>query len=217
MADLLDFSETVKSLYLVRHGETSATQKGRICGESDIPLNDEGFAQANVLGSWFSDMEISSVFSSPLTRSVQTADAIAKAIKMPTYFKHSGLTEKKEGEWEGKTYWELRDEDPKAWEKWSNNPIDFAPPGGESIRNFVNRIDRALNDIINNYETGNRVVITTHAGVIRGIILNCLSIPVENFFRIDIPTGSITKIEYSENFATLKYTSLTLESYSYVA
>ena len=48
MADLLDFSETVKSLYLVRHGETAATQKGRICGESNISLNDEGFAQANV-------------------------------------------------------------------------------------------------------------------------------------------------------------------------
>lgn len=217
MADLLDFSETVKSLYLVRHGETSATEKGRICGESNIPLNDEGFAQANVLGSWFSDMEISSIFSSPLTRSVQTADAIAKAIKMPTYFKHSGLTEKKEGEWEGKTYWQLRDEDPDAWEKWSNNPIDYAPPGGESVRNFVSRVDRALKDIINNYETGNRIVITTHAGIIRAIILNCLNIPVENFFRIDIPTGSITKIEYSENFATLKYTSLTLESYSYVA
>jgi broad specificity phosphatase PhoE len=215
MADLLDFSETVKSLYLVRHGETSATEKGRICGESNIPLNDEGFAQANVLGSWFSDMEISSIFSSPLTRSVQTADAIAKAIKMPTYFKHSGLTEKKEGE--GKTYWQLRDEDPSAWEKWSNNPIDYAPPGGESVRNFVSRVDRALKDIINNYETGNRIVITTHAGIIRAIILNCLNIPVENFFRIDIPTGSITKIEYSENFATLKYTSLTLESYSYVA
>jgi broad specificity phosphatase PhoE len=217
MVDLLDFSETVKSLYLVRHGETAATQKGRICGESNISLNDEGFAQANVLGSWFSDMEISSIFSSPLARAVQTADAIAKAIKMPTYFKHSGLTEKKEGEWEGKTYWQLRDEDPKAWEKWSNNPIDFAPPGGESVRSFVDRIDRALKDIINNYETGNRLVLTTHAGVIRGIILNCLNIPTENFFRLDIPTGSITKIEYSENFATLKYTSLTLESYSYVA
>jgi broad specificity phosphatase PhoE len=217
MVDLLDSSENVKSLYLVRHGETSATQKGRICGHSNVSLNDEGFAQANVLGSWFSDMEISSIFSSPLPRAVQTADAIAKAMKMPTYFKHSGLIEKKEGTWEGKTYWQLRDEDPDSWERWSNDPIDFAPPEGESVRSFVARIDRALKDIINNYETGNRIVIATHAGVIRGIILNCLNIPVENFFRIDVPTGSITKIDYSDNFATLKYTSLTLESYSYVS
>ena len=215
MVDLLDFSETVKSLYLVRHGETAATSKGKICGDSDTPLNEEGFMQAEVLGSWFSDMEISSIFSSPLARAVQTADAIAKAIKMPTYFKHSGLCEKKEGEWEGKTYWQLRDEDPKAWEKWSNNPIDFSPPGGESVKAFVGRVDRALQDIIKNYDTGNRIVITSHAGVIKGIIMNCLSIPAENFFRIDIPPGSVSKIEYSENFATLKYTSLTLEAYSY--
>lgn len=217
MADLLDFSESIKSLYLVRHGETDATEKGRICGEDDVPLNDEGFMQASVLGSWFADMEISSVFSSPLSRTVQTADSIAKAVKMPTYFKHSGLTEKKEGEWEGKTYWQLRDEDPKAWEQWSNDPIEFCPPGGESVSSFVSRVDRALKDIINNYETGNRIVLSTHAGVIRAIMLNCLEIPVKNFYRIDVPPASITKIEYSENFATLKYTSLTLESYSYVA
>lgn len=217
MVDLLDFSENVKSLYLVRHGETAATQKGRICGESNIPLNDEGFMQANVLGSWFSEMEISSIFSSPQARAVQTADAIAKAIKMPTYFKHSGLSEKKEGEWEGKTYWQLREEDPDAWEEWSNNPINFAPPSGESIKSFTARVDRALADIVTNYDTGNKIVLTTHAGVIRAIIVNCLNIPVENFFRLDIPTGSICKIDYSDSFATLKYMSLTLEAYSYVA
>ena len=148
MVDLLDSSENVKSLYLVRHGETSSTEKGRICGHSNVPLNDEGYAQANVLGTWFADMEIDSIFSSPLPRAVQTADAIAKAMKMPTYFKHSGLTEKKEGSWEGKTYWQLRDEDPKAWEKWSNDPIDFAAPEGESVRSFVARTDRAQNTYI---------------------------------------------------------------------
>ena len=217
MADLLDFSESIKSLYLVRHGETAATEKGKICGQSDISLNEEGFMQANVLGSWFTDMDISSIFSSPLARTVQTADAIAKAIKMPTYFKHSGLIEKKEGDWEGKTYWQIRDEDQKTWEKWSKDPIDFSPPGGESVRDFVSRTDRALKDLITNYETGNRIVLTTHAGVIKAIVMNCLNIPADNFFRIDIPPASITKIEYSENFATLKYLSLTLESYSYVA
>ena len=217
MADLLDSSENVKSLYLVRHGETIATQKGKICGADNIALNDEGLGQANLLGAWFQDMEIDSVFSSPLQRAVQTADAIAKSIKMPTYFKHSGLSEKKEGEWEGKTYWQIRDEEPDEWQKWSNDPINYAPPGGESVRDFVARIERALNDILNNYDTGNRLVLTTHAGVIKAIIMNSLDIPADNFFRIDIPTGSITKVEVSENFATLKYTSLTLESYSYVS
>lgn len=216
MVDLLDSSEKVKTIYLVRHGDTSATKKGRICGSNnDISLNEEGLAQAELIGAWFSDLEVDSIFSSPLMRTVQTADCIAKSVHMPTYYKHSGLVEKKEGDWDGKTYWQVRDEDPKAWEKWSKDPINFAPPNGESVKDFVARIDRALTDILKNYETGNNIVLTTHAGVIRSVIMNTLNIPVENFFRIDIPPGSISRIDWSESFATLKYCSLTLEAYSY--
>ena len=217
MVDLLDSNEDIKTLYLVRHGETSATQKGRICGHSDIDLSEEGFTQAELIGAWFSDFQIDSIFSSPLNRVVQTTDAIAKAIGKPTYYKHSGLLEKKEGDWEGKTYWQVRDEDPKGWEKWSKDPIKFCPPGGESVKDFVARSDRALKDIIHNYETGNKIILCTHAGIIKAIMMNCLGIPVENFFRIDIPPASISRIDWSESFATLKYCSLTLESYSYVA
>lgn len=216
MVDLLDSSEKTKTIYLVRHGSTSATKKGRICGSnSDIALNEEGLAQAELIGAWFSDIKVDSIFSSPLIRAVQTADSIAKSVNMPTYYKHSGLVEKKEGDWEGKTYWQIREEDPKAWERWSKDPISYSPPHGESVRDFVARIDRALNDILKNYDTGNTVVLTTHAGIIRGIIMNSLNIPVENFFRIDIAPGSISRIDWSESYATLKYCSLTLESYSY--
>jgi broad specificity phosphatase PhoE len=216
MVDLLDSSEKIKTIYLVRHGDTSATKKGRICGSnSDIGLNEEGLAQAELLGSWFSGLEVESIFSSPLLRAVQTADAIAKAIHMPSYYKHSGLMEKKEGDWDGKTYWQVRDEDPKTWERLSKDPINVAPPNGESVKDFVARIDRALNDILKNYNTGNSIVLTTHAGVIKSIIMNALNIPVENFYRIDIPPASISRIDWSESFATLKYSSLTIEEYSY--
>jgi len=215
MVDLLDFSEQIKSLYLVRHGDTGATAKGRICGHSDVGLNQEGIYQVELLGAWFSDFKIDSIFSSPLLRAVQTADAIAKSVKIPTYYKHSGLVEKKEGQWEGKTYWEVRDNDSKLWEKWSNDPINFAPPEGESVKDFTARIGRALTDILNNYKTGNNIILTTHAGVIKAIMMNALDIPVENFFRIEIPTASITRIDWSENFATLKYASLTIEAQTY--
>lgn len=215
MVDLLDSSEKIKTIYLVRHGETSATQKGRICGHSDIGLNEEGLEQAELIGSWFTDLEIDSIFSSPLARAVQTADALAKAIRMPSYYKHSGLVEKKEGSWEGKTYWEIRDQDSKLWELWSKDPTNVAAPGGESVKDFVARVDRALKDILNNYETGNKIVLTTHAGVIRAMIMNALNIPSENFFRIEIPPASISRIDWSESYSSLKYCSLTLEAYSY--
>ncbi len=215
MVDLLDSSEHVKTIYLVRHGETSATEKGRVCGHSDVGLTEEGLDQAELMAAWFYDIPIDSIFSSPLLRAVQTADAIAKAVQRPTYYKHSGLVEKKEGDWEGKTYWQIRDENLKLWEKWSKDPINVAAPNGESVKDFVARIGRAMDDILNNYETGNRIVLTTHAGVIRAVIIHTLNIPVENFFRIDIPVASISRVDWSDSYSTLKFTGLTPEAYSF--
>jgi alpha-ribazole phosphatase len=208
MVNLLDFSEQIKTFYLVRHGETSSTENGRICGHVDVELNPEGIEQAEFLAEWFSGFKIDSIFSSPLIRAVHTADIIAKAIKKPTYYKHSGLIEKKEGQWDGKTYWQIRDEDPKLWEKWSKDPIEFTPPDGESVKNFVARVGRALEDIRKNYETGNKIILTTHAGVIRAILIHALDIPVSNFFRIEVPVGSVSRIDWSDSFATLKFWGL---------
>jgi len=159
MVDLLDTSESIKTVYLVRHGETTATQKGRICGNSDVPLTDDGLYQAEILGSWFSELKIDSIFASPLN----------------------------------------------------------APPNGESVSEYIARVSRALNDIFKNYQCGNKIILVTHSGFIRAAIMNALNIPVENFFRIDIPTASVSRIDWSENFATLKYSGLILESYSYAA
>ncbi len=215
MLSLLDSNENVKRIYLVRHGETSSTNKGRICGNSDVPLTDEGIYQTQIVASWFKDQEVSSIFASPLQRTCEMAEEISEVILLPTYYKHSGLLEKKEGDWEGKTYWEIRDSNPKLWERWSEDPIHISAPNGESVSDFVARCGRAFKDIIMNYETGNDVVLVTHAGVIKGIIMNVLGIPVENFFRIDIPLASISRLDHSENFTTLKYLGLTLEAYSY--
>lgn len=217
MVDLLDTSENIQTTYLVRHGDINVNHKGKICGNLEVPLAQEGFVQAEILGTWFNDLEIHSMFASPLGRTVDTADIIAKTIKMPTYFKHSGLLEKKEGDWEGKTYWEIRDKSPKLWEKWSQDPIYFSPPHGESIFDFHSRVGRALKDILSNYNCGKKIILVSHAGFIRSAIMNALNIPVENFFRIDIPTASITRIDWSDNFASLKYCGLILESYSYMA
>ncbi len=215
MVNLLDSSEQIKSLYLVRHGETTATDKSRICGRSDVALTEEGIEQTNLTAAWFYELDIDSIFSSPLARTVALADAIAKAVRKPTYYKHSGLIEKNEGLWEGKTYWQVRSEDPRAWEAWSKDPINHTPPEGESVKDFVARVGRALNDILKNYDTGNKIVLSTHSGVIRSIIIHALNIPVENFFRIDIPVASISKVDWSANFATLKFSGLTPEAYNF--
>ncbi len=214
MVDLLDFSEQIKTFYLLRHGETEASLKANICGASDIPLTEKGLIEAELVADVLVDFNIDSMFSSSLVRCSQTADIVARTLKMPTYYKHSGLLEKKEGDWESKTYWQIRAEHPKLWEKWSKDPINTAPPGGgESVADFVARVGRAIEDIRKKANTGQRVLLVTHAGVIKAIIMHTLDIPVQNFYRIDIALGSISRVDWSDSFATLKYSGLKPSDY----
>lgn len=208
MVDLLDFSEKIIKLYLVRHGATDATDGGKICGHLDLDLTPEGVLQTEDVADALCGINADAIFCSPLKRTMQTADVLAKTLDIETYFKHSGLIEKKEGEWEGQTYWQIRDAQPKLWEKWSKDPIGFEPPGGESVKDFVARVGRALSDIIKNHYKGNKIVLVTHAGVIKSIMMHSLNIPTENFFRIDIPPASISRVDWSDSFATLKYSGL---------
>ncbi len=208
MVDLLDSSEKIVKIYLVRHGSTQATDGGKICGHLDLDMTPEGVNQVEDLAHWFCSVECDAIFASPLKRTMQTADVMAKIMGHPTYFKHSGLVEKKEGDWEGLSYWQIRDTQAKQWEKWSKDPIGVEPPGGESVKAFHARTLRAITDILNNHHKGNRVAFVSHAGVIKSLIMHALNIPVENFFRIEIPPASVSRIDWSENFASLKFSGL---------
>ena len=207
MINLVDSSKTVQSFYIIRHGESGENNAGRILNAADTGLNSLGVEEAESASAFLAGLKIDAIFSSPLAKAVQTADIIAKGAVLPTYFKHSGLTDKKEGDWEGKTYWELRDQVPKLWEAWSKDPINFCPPEGESVVSFVARVGRALADIRQNYKIGNNVVFTTHEGVVRALLILALEIPVNNFFRLDVPTGSVTQIDWSDDYATVKFMS----------
>ncbi|NQY79385.1 MAG: histidine phosphatase family protein [Candidatus Caenarcaniphilales bacterium] len=212
MEQNLNVTEEIKTFYLIRHGELKGNSNSRIPSQDDEGLNPDGVLEAELISSYFQDIKVDSVFSSPCMSSVQTTDIIAKNIGLPTFFKHSGLVDKKEGDWSGKTYWQLHEEAPKAWEKWSKDPINFCPPNGESVKDFVARVGRAFKDIIKNYEIGQKIILSTHTGVIRALIILSLNIPVENFFRIEVPSGSISRIDWTESYSILKFCSLSLSS-----
>ena len=209
---LVKSEESAKVIYLVAHGDIETDQAVEICGHPDNDLSEEGFVQAELMGSWFTDSDVESIFTSPRTCTADTADVIAKHVKLPTYFKHSGLTEKKEGEWEGKTYWEIRDKYSKQWQKWSKDQINFKPEGGESVVDFVARCGRALKDILTNYSTGNRMVLVTHKDVVRAMIMNAMNIPVDNFYRLEVLPASISRVDINDNYSTLKFMGLSLET-----
>ena len=108
------------------------------------------------------------------------------------------------GDWEGRSYWEIKASEPELYQRWSDDPIHTAPPGGESIQDLGRRVERQVKELISTC-LGKRVALVTHAGIVRGVLLYALGIPVENFWRVSIPTGSVSKVDFSENFATVHF------------
>ena len=66
----------ITRLYLIRHGETDANKTGVLMGSTDIPLNDTGRQQAELLRDRINALEVDSIFASPLTRAVETASVV---------------------------------------------------------------------------------------------------------------------------------------------
>lgn len=144
-------------IYIVRHGQTDWNIEGRYAGRTDIPLNDEGKKQANIIKEQLKNIKFDMVFSSPLIRAYETA----KIISDKNIIKEERLIERCNGDLEGKLKTEIDYE------------VDFNDPNEtyniESIIDFRKRIKEFF-DEITKYKNKN-ILIVTHAGV--GIYVRC--------------------------------------------
>src|SRR5262245_8781212 len=88
-------------LLLIRHGENDWVGKNRLAGRTNgVHLNDKGREQSSQLADLLKNQPISAIYSSPLERCLQTAEAIAGALSLPVYHE-AGLLEVDYGEWQG--------------------------------------------------------------------------------------------------------------------
>ena len=206
MTETLHPEETITSFLLIRHGHTRATEEGRLYTDPEAPLTEQGRHQAAAIAAWLPGQKPDLLLTSPSHRVRSTADLIAAVIGIEPQIV-AGLNEWHVGEWENRTYLDIKKSEPELYARWSADPIHNAPPGGESVVDLCARAERSLAELIAKHE-GKRLALVTHAGIIRGIIVHALGIPVENFWRIMIPTGSISRVDFSVNFASLHYTGL---------
>jgi broad specificity phosphatase PhoE len=118
-----------------------------------------------------------------------------------------GLDEWNVGAWEGRAYVDIKEEEPELYKAWVNDPILNKPPGGESIADVCLRTEAKLAELIEAHP-GKKLALVSHAGIIRSAIIKALQMDVRNFWRVVIPVGSVSRIDYSASFAALQYMSL---------
>ncbi|MBQ8202716.1 MAG: histidine phosphatase family protein [Clostridia bacterium] len=152
-------------VYIVRHCEALGNVIRVFQGTSDFDISETGAKQLEYLGKRFENVHIDKIYSSPLIRTVKTAEAVAgdKDIKI---IKDKGLIELHGGVVEGKPFKEAFAAYPHLAKQWDDHPEDFLPANGESMRSAYNRIWETLLRLVRE-NNGKTIAVATHGGVTR--------------------------------------------------
>ncbi|MDL1910836.1 histidine phosphatase family protein [Chloroflexi bacterium CFX6] len=169
-------------LCLVRHGQTDWNLEGRYQGQSDVPLNENGFAQAMQLAEQLKGETFAAIYSSDLLRARQTAQPVAKMLGMPVQIEPR-LREINQGEWEGVLVEDIRARYAELWSQRTVDPASVRPPGGETVGEVAARVYAALDDIARLFPT-ERALIVSHGLSIATAICREKGIPVGQAYTV---------------------------------
>lgn len=180
-----------KLIYIARHGDIGLGKDKRYIGQSDRPLSTLGLKQATLLKEVFSDVPLDNIYCSDLERAQQTAEVIASAHQILPIARVE-LRELNMGDWDGKTFSEIRAKYPKEFEERGEDIAYYSPPQGESFSDCYKRVIPIFEILAKSDDT--TILIVGHAGVNRVILCHVLGIPLANVFRLEQRYGCLNLI-----------------------
>lgn len=180
-------------LVLVRHAVTSHTGarlSGRLPG---LDLSREGVRQAEALGERLAPVPISAVYASPIERTVQTAEPVARVHDL-TVRTLPGVIEADYGDWTGCLLADLAKTD--EWRVVQLAPSRARFPGGESIREMQSRTVAALEQVVADHP-GETVAVVSHADPIKSAIAHFTGMHLDLFQRLHVAPASVSVFEFA--------------------
>jgi probable phosphoglycerate mutase len=187
--------DNATTIILVRHGETALTSQGRYSGRGDVPLSEQGEAQAMAAGGRVAGIarDVTAVVTSPLSRCTRTAELIAAELGGVDVTVLPDLIECDFGEWEGLTFAEAQERSPAAMTAWLESP-SVAPPGGESFEAVARRARRALATVLTAYPKG-VVVVVSHVSPIKLILRDALAATDDFLHRLYLDAAGVSTMD----------------------
>lgn len=186
-------------LFLVRHGQTTA-DAGCFVGSTDLGLSGQGLERLARVSSHVNCLE--DWYCSPMIRTRQTLDKLAEFDSTVTRVTHdSRLREIDFGRWEMQTFAEIAATDPELLAGWQQY-LDFSFPKGESVADFVCRVQEMLDSLcaLDKESVG----VMTHGGVIRTMICLSLGLSPRNYLLFDVAPASLCILDVYSDGAILK-------------
>ena len=155
--------EITTRIVAVRHGETAWNVDTRVQGNQDIPLNATGRWQATRMAEALVDEGIAAVYSSDLLRALTTAESLGAALGLPVVTDQR-LRERGFGVFESHTFAEVEARWPVEARRWTQRDPEFAPEGGESLREVYARSIATVNQLAAAH-AGQTIAVVAHGGI----------------------------------------------------
>ncbi len=180
-------------VFLVRHGQTEWNAQRRYQGRSDSPLTPLGQDQMRRLAAALAQEPVAAVYTSPLGRCRWGAERIA-ALHGLAPILEPDLVEVNHGVLDGLRVEEMEGRVGELVRRWRQAPDRVRLPGGESLAEARDRAMRAFRRIVAKHPD-QTVVVVSHAGINRLILLTLLGAPLRSYFRLEQHNGAVNLIE----------------------
>ena len=186
------------TLIFIRHCEAYGNLMRVFQGHTDAPISDRGARQLESLSRRFAGVPFDAIYSSPLQRARQTAEAANKTHRLPLQIE-PGLIEINGGAWEGKKWADLPVLYPEAYENWSIAPYRFQAPEGESMRQVYDRVWKAALSIVER-NPDKQVVCVSHGCALRNLLCRAMGKPIEELNTVDwCDTTAVSILRFHKN------------------
>ena len=169
-----------RRLFLVRHGETERSAEHIYSGQADVPLTDAGREQARLAGERLSGAGVDAIWSRPLCRATDTADAIAEATGAPVTIDER-LIEVDYGALEGFDRQRARDHFGEAFQQWRSDPFNSPLPGMEPLGDALARARSAAAAALAGSECP---VLVGHQGILRLVLVALGQVEASEYFSV---------------------------------
>jgi broad specificity phosphatase PhoE len=203
--------DQITRLILIRHGQTASNEGGRILGTADIPLDEVGITQAMALSKRIADFQVGKIYSSPLSRARETAQAMNKLSCVNIEFR-AELIEYDHGIISNLTLDELARQDDRlyaeilSWlEEGSENGDLPRPvvPGAESVYALQERAQDFINHILSCHK-GEVIAAVSHAGFIKALLTCIVGGSMDRHLPFGINNASISVVDFYKGVPTIR-------------
>ncbi len=185
-------------IYFVRHAEAMGNVQEFFQGRTDCEISPKGARQLECLAERFRDIPIERIYSSPMKRTMSTAEAVNKYHGLEI-IRDEQLVEINGGVWEGMPWIDIPKRYPKEYEVWENRMYDFEIENGESVRQVYERMKAAVTAIAAENH-GRTIAVVSHGCALRTYLCYAMGMPIERLKDVGWSDNTaVSLVEYDDN------------------